>query len=413
MAVFDHLNYTYSEGVAPAVVQYYERTLLENMKPEMVHARDGQRRILPLNNGKRVQFRRFTPFGAITTPLAEGVTPDGQTLRETALTAMVKPYGDHVELTDEMNFYMLDNMHQETAKLLADQAALSLDTIARDALNAGMNVQYIGSNTARGTIARTDVLTYAEIKKAVRTLRRNNVKPFADGFYHAIVHPDVVYDLTSDAMWVDVAKYQDKTPVEKYELGTIYKVKFFESTNAKTFETETYLYGTTTQIVASANFDVTNKCLTTAATITSDQARALTGKLVTVRATVSGTNYDTLMCIERVDYEAKKIYFRWVPSDTTTTNRWTTTNSLKIVPTGGGASGIPVYSTLVYGKDAFGTIELGGDGKNVETIIKPVGSSGALDPLNQRGTIAWKVKGFCNVILQDDFIVRIEGGATA
>jgi hypothetical protein len=165
--------------------------------------------------------------------------------------------------------------------------------------------------------------------------------------------------------------------------------------------------------VASADFDVTNKCLTTAATITSDQARALTGKLVTVRATVGGTNYDTLMCIERVDYEAKKIYFRWVPSDTTITNRWTTTNSLKIVPTGGGAAGIPVYSTLVYGKDAFGTIELGGDGKNVETIIKPVGSSGALDPLNQRGTIAWKVKGFCNVILQDDFIVRIEGGATA
>lgn len=410
MAVFDNLNYTYSPGVAPAVVQYYERTLLENMQPEMVHARDAQKRSLPLNNGKRVQFRRFTPFDAITTPLAEGVTPAGQTLVETAFTAMVKPYGGHVELTDEMDFYMLDNMHQETAKLLADQAALSLDTISRNALNAGMNVQYTGSNTTRGTIAASDKLTYADIKKAVRSLRRKNVRPFPDGYYHAIVHPDTVFDLTSDTMWVDVSKYQDKQKVEKYELGTIYKVKFFESTNAMVFKAKTYLYGTTADITASANFDAVNKCLTTAATISEDVARELTGQLVYVQFTKSSTNTVTPMCIERVDAAAKKIYFRWVPAST---SDWTTTNSLKIVPYGGGASGAAVYSTLVYGQDAFGTIELGGNGKNVQILIKPVGSSGALDPLDQRGTIAWKVKGFCTVILQDDFIIRIESGATA
>ena len=410
MAVMDNLNYTYSSGVAPSVVQYYERTLLENMKPEMVHSRDAQKRALPLHNGKRVQFRRFTPFGAITAPLVEGVTPTGQTLQQTELTAMVKPYGGHVELTDEIDWYMLDNMHQETAKLLADQAALSLDTISRDALNAGMNVQFTGANSARGTIAATDKVTYGDIKKAVRTLRRNNVRPFSDGYYHAIVHPDVVYDLTSDTMWVDVAKYQDKQPVEKYELGTIYKVKFFESTNAKKFEAQDYIYGSTSSIVASADFDATNKCLTTAASITEDDARAMTGLLVYVQYT-SGSAVNTLMCIERVDATAKKIYFRWVPGSSVT-NNWTTAKSLTIVPTGGGNS-VPVYSTLVYGQDAFGTIELGGTGKNVEIIIKPVGSSGALDPLNQRGTIAWKVKGFCSVILQDDFIVRIESGATA
>jgi len=410
MAALDNLNYTYSAGVAPSVVQYYERTLLDNMKPEMVHSHDAQKRTLPLHNGKRVQFRRFTPFGAITAPLVEGVTPTGQTLVQTELTAMVKPYGGHVELTDEIDWYMLDNMHQETAKLLADQAALSLDTISRDALNAGMNVQFTGANSARGTIAATDKVTYGDIKKAVRTLRRNNVRPFSDGYYHAIVHPDVVYDLTSDTMWVDVAKYQDKQPVEKYELGTIYKVKFFESTNAKKFETQTYIYGSTSSIVASADFDATNKCLTTAASITEDDARAMTGLLVYVQYT-SGSAVNTLMCIERVDAAAGKIYFRWVPG-TTVTNNWTTAKSLTIVPTGGGNS-VPVYSTLVYGQDAFGDIELGGTGKNVEIIIKPVGSSGALDPLNQRGTIAWKVKGFCSVILQDDFIVRIESGATA
>ena len=409
MAVFDNLNKTYSPGVAPSVVEYYERSLLENMKPEMVHNRDAQKRTLPEHNGKTVKFRRFTPFAAITEPLAEGVTPAGQTLTETAFTAMVKPYGGHVELTDEINFYMLDNMHQETAKLLADQAALSLDTISRNALNAGMNVQYANSKTSRGALASTDKLTFAEIKTAVRNLKRKNVKPFADGFYHAIVHPDVVHDLTADTMWVDVAKYQDKVKTERYELGTIYKVKFFESTNAMVFKAQTYIYGTKTSLTATA-FDAVTKCMTVSDSISEDDARAMTGLLVNVQITKSSANSVTPMCIERVDATNKKVYFRWVPASTTD---WTTTNALKIVPYGGGASGADVYSTLIYGENAFGTIELGGTGRNVQIIINAPGSSGALDPLAQRGTIAWKVKGFCTVILQDDFIVRLESGATA
>ena len=409
MAVFDNLNKTYSPGVAPSVVEYYERSLLENMKPEMVHNRDAQKRTLPEHNGKTVKFRRFTPFAAITEPLAEGVTPAGQTLTETAFTAMVKPYGGHVELTDEINFYLLDNMHQETAELLGDQAALSLDTISRNALNAGMNVQYANSKTSRGALASTDKLTFAEIKTAVRNLKRKNVKPFADGFYHAIVHPDVVHDLTADTMWVDVAKYQDKVKTERYELGTIYKVKFFESTNAMVFKAQTYIYGTKTSLTATA-FDAATKCMTVSDSISEDDARAMTGLLVNVQITKSSAVSVTPMCIERVDATNKKVYFRWVPASTTD---WTTTNALKIVPYGGGASGADVYSTLIYGENAFGTIELGGTGRNVQIIINAPGSSGALDPLAQRGTIAWKVKGFCTVILQDDFIVRLESGATA
>ncbi len=409
MAVFDNLNKSYSPGVAPSVVEYYERSLLENMKPEMVHNRDAQKRTLPEHNGKTVKFRRFTPFAAITEPLAEGVTPAGQTLTETAFTAMVKPYGGHVELTDEINFYLLDNMHQETAKLLGDQAALSLDTISRNALNAGMNVQYANSKTSRGALAATDKLTFAEIKTAVRNLKRKNVKPFADGFYHAIVHPDVVHDLTADTMWVDVAKYQDKVKTERYELGTIYKVKFFESTNAMVFKAQTYIYGTKASLTATA-FDAATKCMTVSDSISEDDARAMTGLLVNVQITKSSVDSVTPMCIERVDATNKKVYFRWVPASTTD---WTTTNSLKVLPYGGGASGAEVYSTLIYGENAFGTIELGGTGRNVQIIINAPGSSGALDPLAQRGTIAWKVKGFCTVILQDDFIVRLESGATA
>ena len=417
MALWSNVNKTYSSGVSPSVVQYYERKLLENLKPELVHSRDAQKRTLPLHNGKRVQFRRMTPFAAITTPLSEGVTPDGQAIVQTAFTSMVKPYGGHIEVTDELNFYLLDSMHQEAAKLLSDQAALSVDTISRDALHSGMNVQYAGSgNASRGVLDATDVLTSAEIKKAVRTLKRNNVKRFSDGFYHAIIHPDTVYDLTAEANspWQDIATYQNKDNFEKYELGRMLGVKFYESTNAKVFEKLTYVYSNVTSLVASANADAAAKKITVTAVITEDQARELAGKLVDVGYTKTATVYKTPMCIERVVPGAATadIYFRWVPA-AAVTDEWTTAQTLTIYPQGAGASDVDVYSTIIYGQDAFGDIELAGNGKNVEIIINPPGSAGSEDPYAQRGTIAWKVKGFTSAILQDLALVRIEHGATA
>lgn len=406
MAVFDNLNLSTSAGVAPGMVDYYERKLLENAKPEMVHARDAQKRPLPENNGKHVNFRRMIPFEAVTTPLTEGVTPAGQTIRQTAFTAMVKPYGSHVEITDELDLYHIDNLHRETANLLSDQAALSLDTLCRDAMCAGMNVQYAGTAASRSALTANDKLTAADIKKAVRTLKRNNCKPFADGFYHAIVHPDAVFDLTSSTEWVDIAKYQDKGKIERYEQGCLYKVKFFESTNAKVFRKDTYLFGTTESLAISA-VDATNRTVTVSTAMTEDDARALTGRMVDVSAKTTVTN----MCVERVDVASKKITFRWMP-DSTVSADWTTANSAKIIPTGGGASGVNVYGTLIYGQDAFGNVELGGNGKNVKVIINPPGSAGAADPLEQRGSIAWKVRGFTCVILQDSFLVRLEHSAS-
>lgn len=398
MAVFDNMNLSTSNGVAPGVVDFYTRTLLENAKPEMIHARDAQKRTLPEHNGKHVQFRRMVPYAASTEPLKEGITPAGQEIRQTAFTAMVKPYGRHVEVTDELNYYLIDNMHQEVAKLLADQALLSLDTIVRDTLHTGMNVQFANAKANRAALTAADKLTPEEIKKAVRTLKRNNCKPFADGYYHAIVHPDAVYDLTGSSDWIDIAKYQDKSKIEKYELGTMYKVKFFESTNAKTYEAKAYLFGTTSSL-SITSCDVASRSVVVSNAITPDEARELTGQMVEV--TADGTA--TLMCVERVDSVNKKITFRWMPEAGV---------SGTIKPEGTAAE-VTVFGTLIYGQDAYGDIELGGNGGNVKTIINPPGSSGAADPLEQRGTIAWKVKGYTAVILQDSYMVRIEHGATA
>jgi hypothetical protein len=263
--------------------------------------------------------------------------------------------------------------------------------------------------TSRAGIGASNVITYALIKRAVLQLKKKGAQPFPDGYYHAKVSHETYFDLTQDSHWIDVATYQNDTRVQKYELGTIYKVKFFEMDNGKTFSNETYLYGTKADLTATA-FNASTRTMTVSDTITEDEARELTGKLVYVQYTKSEVDYVTPMCVEEVNAGAKTVKFRWVPADTTD---WTTTNALKVVPSGGATSGDEVHATLIYGKDAYGIVQLGGKGTpNIQTIVKSPGSSGSDDPLNQRGTIAWKVPFFACAVLNDDFICRVEHGVS-
>jgi N4-gp56 family major capsid protein len=65
-----------------------------------------------------------------------------------------------------------------------------------------------------------------------------------------------------------------------------------------------------------------------------------------------------------------------------------------------------VEQTMIFGKDAYATTTLRGK-KGIETIVKPLGSAGAADPLNQYGTIGWKAIGGAAVI-NDNWIIKIE-----
>ena len=78
--------------------------------------------------------------------------------------------------------------------------------------------------------------------------------------------------------------------------------------------------------------------------------------------------------------------------------------------TGAGAAGIDVYSTLVFGSDAYGTTRISGEA--MKNIIKPLGSAGTADPLDQRATSGWKAT-FVAKILDNAFITRIEHAVSA
>lgn len=223
------------QEMSPQMKTFYDKVIIKNAVPNLVHDQFGQKKPIPKGRGKTIEFRRLNPFAKTSTPLTEGVTPDGKKLDWSVVTATVGQYGDYVTTSDMLDMTAIDNNITEAGRILGDQAGLSLDGIVREVLNAGTNVQYgDGSKTSRAAITSTDVMSVQAIKRAVTTLKRMNAKKI-DGDYVAIIHPDVAYDLMNDEKWEAVATYNPKN-LYAGEIGRLYGVRFVETSEAKIFE---------------------------------------------------------------------------------------------------------------------------------------------------------------------------------
>lgn len=75
---------------------------------------------------------------------------------------------------------------------------------------------------------------------------------------------------------------------------------------------------------------------------------------------------------------------------------------------GAGSSGANVYATIVLGKGAYATTDITGGG--LRHIVKPLGSAGSADPLDQRATVGWKAIKTAERLVEQ-YMVRIESGA--
>ena len=228
-------NTTTAEGMAVEMKTFYDRTLIENAEPELVHDQWAQTRDIPKNGGKTIEFRKYDQLPKALTPLTEGVTPEGQEMKVTKLEATVKQYGGFVALSDLLILTAIDNNIVEASELIGSQAGRTLDTISREVMNAGTNVQYAeGQVTSRAAITSDMKLTVKAVKKAVRFQKKQNAKRI-NGYFYGIINPDCSFDLTEDEKFVEVVKYKNPERIYNGEIGAIEGVRFVETTEAKIF----------------------------------------------------------------------------------------------------------------------------------------------------------------------------------
>lgn len=313
----DVVNTTASDGLTVEMKTFYDKNLLQQAAPMLVHAQFGQKKPIPKGGGKKIEFRRFASLPKALTPLTEGITPPGQSLEATKIEAELNQYGDFVLLTDVLQMTAIDNMVVETTDLCGRQGGLTMDTVVRNILNTGTNVFYAPKLAADGTetevtsrtgLDKTCRVTCDLIDQAVAFLKAQNT-PTIDGYYIGIIHPYAAYDLRKDERWRKPHEYGDTKELYDGELGEYGGVRFVTPSEAKIFSGE------------------------------------------------------------------------------------------------GCPAGLGVFSTLIFGKDAYGVTDI--EGGNMEVIVKQKGSAGSADPLDQRSTVGWKAM-MTAEILVENYLVRIE-----
>ena len=303
---------------------YYDRKLLEIAKTKFVYALFGQKRPIPKANGKTAEFRRFNLFTPSTTTnkLTEGVTPSSQSISQSKVEATVDQYGAYVEVSDLLDMTSYDPLTANMVELLGEQMGTLLDWITRDAMAAGASDQFAAGRANAASLTAADKLTIDEVRKAVRTLKKNKARKFTNGrkeHFICICDPDATYDLQGDSLWQDVSKYSNAEAIYSGEIGRMFGVVFVESTEAP------------------------------------------------------------------IDLH-------------------TATNPVN--------STVDVHHSFIFGADAYGTVDIAGSGA-VQTIIKPAGSAGTADPLDQRSTIGAKIMAYTAVTLNPLWIIDVQHAVSA
>ncbi len=381
-------------GLSAEMKTFYDMTLIDEAQANLVHDQFGQKRPIPPNGGKIIEFRKFAPLAKATTPLTEGVTPDGKQLSVSTVSAAVSQYGDYITQSDMLELTALDNTILESAKLLGRQAGATLDTVVRNVMHSGTNVIYAEKSSASGvtevksrSVLDSDcTITVELIQCAVAKLRAQNA-PTIDGKYVGIIHPYVAYDLMRDSEWVDAHKYAQPENLYEGEIGELAGVRFVQTTEAKIYAGEDLASDSRTLTVNNAS-GYTGSVTSVKFDGGTVEPDALAGRYILingVRAKVTANTADTIT-VESCDFG-------------------TVADNAVIYPGEGGKDGLAVFGTLILGDGAYGVTEVTGGG--LEIIVKQRGSSGAADPLDQRSSVGWKAIKTAEMLIEN-YLVRIE-----
>lgn len=216
---------------------YYDKRFLMRLTPQLYLKQCGEARPLPQKSGTLVKWHRLNKLTAATTALTEGANPTEQNVATTAVTVEPLTYGAFVKVSAELNLKSINPIVEEILDELADQAALSYDTLVFNAIHTNLTNQYAGGAGSEGAVADTSVMNASELRKAVYSLRKSNVPGFEGNLYKGVIHPASHFDLQSDnavGSWIDVTKYTMPEQAMKGEVGQLYGVRFVVTTNLPT-----------------------------------------------------------------------------------------------------------------------------------------------------------------------------------
>ena len=215
--------------------QYWHEKFLTELRSNLTFKELGLMGKIPGGTGEIVHWISMADMSIHTTEASQGTDPTAYTLSGGDKSATLAPYNDAITISRHLAKVWISGSMDEVLDKLARHAAYKIDRVIRDTnLVASGIAAYVAALTARASIAQSSVcaVDVADFRKARNKLERANVETHTDGFYVAICHPDVAYDIMGDTNWQDVVKYSsaDFARIVKGEIGNIHKMKFIQTT---------------------------------------------------------------------------------------------------------------------------------------------------------------------------------------
>lgn len=194
--------------------------------------------------GSSIVFDLYADLSTATSTLTETTDPTAvQVPSTTTVTVTLNEYGSTVLSTRKLREFAFSDIDPAIANIVAYNMVNSLDEVIRDIVSAGTNVtrEASGAQTfntgAASSVTSTDYLLSRNVRSAVTKLRGRNVAPRNGNDYVAIVHPDVSYDLRSEAgasaTWREPHEQHAGDPIWAGMIGRYEGAVFIESPRTK------------------------------------------------------------------------------------------------------------------------------------------------------------------------------------
>jgi N4-gp56 family major capsid protein len=203
--------------------------------------------------GSSVAFTIVNDLPVAASALSESTDVSTVALSDSQVTLTLAEYGNAVLTTAKLRGTSFVDIDPVVANVVGYNAGVSIDTIARSALDQGTNVQYASglgasmslqtSVTSRAGITKANnTISALDIRVARARLRSQNVPTFG-GMYVGYVHPDIVADLQGESIsgsniqgWRAPHVYAQPGEIWTGELGAFEGVRWIETPRAPIFQ---------------------------------------------------------------------------------------------------------------------------------------------------------------------------------
>ena len=228
-----------TSGISDSLQTYFDKKLLEQTLKNIVLDQFAYKSPLPSKIGsKDVKFFRYpeSATGDVES-LTEGeamATSKYKQLSLETVSVSLSQYGQIVGISDLLSAVELFNHMEQATVQNGQDAALKVDEILRNKLGSnvtGKQKRFAGAATGfSGVTGSDDAMTALDILDASTNLRANNART-SNGYFTAIMAPEVARDLMNDDDWLDASKYGDPDQLFRGEVGRYAGTRVVTTTN--------------------------------------------------------------------------------------------------------------------------------------------------------------------------------------